>query len=282
MKRLFPKMLIAVVKSISLLLAVGLLCTFSLALKTKELADDVWKRLGLSQVDGNLSIYHSVQNGNLVYYTKSAKSIAQGDRLAVINQLVAHSKKYIASDEFKRKYENERKLRMPAAPQISTISADSIRRVEKARIEAAIKYEEGNANHPNSKVRNAVPYRIENLKKDLKAVDDPNNKRILMIINQAEAWNTALLNQYKKDLQKLDTDLPPNPRDLIKRRLQEILDITAEVDYDAELMEVGKYKKFVNPLYEKKSKDWKLAFRAGRQNTEAVREIAKEWLEEFK
>ena len=281
MKRLFPKMLIAAAKSISLLLAVGLLCIFSLALKTKELADDVWKRLGLSQVDCNLSIYHSVQNGKLVYYTKNAKNIAQGDRIAIINQLVAYSKKYITSDEFKRKYENERKLRMPAAPQISTISADSIRAVEKVRIETAIKNEEGNVNHPNSKVRNAVPTRIENLKKELKAVDDPNNKRIQMIINQAEAWNTALVNQYKKDLQKLDTDLPPNPRDLIKRRLQEILDITTEVDYDAELIEVGKFKKFVNPLYEKKSKDWKLAFRAGRETTEAVRAFAKKWLQEF-
>ena len=73
---------------------------------------------------------------------------------------------------------------------------------------------------------------------------------------------------------------------LIKKRLEEILNITADVDYAAELKETEwkgkKWKVFVNPAYEKKSKEWKLAFRAGKPVTDAVRAAAEKWLKEFK
>ena len=64
--------------------------------------------------------------------------------------------------------------------------------------------------------------------------------------------------------------------------LQEILDVTADVDYNAELKQGPKYKVFVNPVYEKKSKDWKLAYRAGKQAVDAVRAAAQKWLGEIK
>ena len=278
MKSSNPKILFAIIKAISLFLVVGLVCLFTLALKTKKLADDVWKQLGISQTDGNIYIYNSVQNGSLQYYIKNAKNLVKGDRTAIVNQLVEYAQKYVESDEFKRRYENERKIRKPKEPELSRISADSIRMAERTRIENQIKQAEANANSPNEKLRNSVPYRIETLKKELKAVDDPNNKSVQAKINQAESMNTAVLNQYKKDLEKLETDLPVNPKVLLKRRLQQVLDITADVDYDAELKEVGKFKVFVNPVYEKKSKDWKLAYRAGRQTTELIRAWAKKWV----
>jgi len=35
-------------------------------------------------------------------------------------------------------------------------------------------------------------------------------------------------------------------------------------------------------VYEKKSKEWKLAFRAGKETTDAIRTIAQKWLQEIK
>ena len=87
---------------------------------------------------------------------------------------------------------------------------------------------------------------------------------------------------YAESLQKLETQYPENPTLLIKKRLQEILDITADVDFGAELKDQGKLKVFVNPVYEKKPAEWKLAFRAGKEVTDAVRAAAQEWLRELK
>jgi len=270
-------------QTLSVFLLVSLVSFLTLALKARKFADDVWTQLGITPKDGISNIHTSIQSGYLSYYgAKNAKDIAIGDRTAVINQLVAQAKKYITSDEFKRRYENERKLRMPKEPQLFEISVDEIRAKEKQRIEQAIKQTEANANHPNPKVKNGVPKALENLNAELKTVDDPNNKNVQREIKQLESWNNAAVAQYKTQLQKLDADYPPNPQDMIKKRLQQILDVTADVDYSAELKEAGQFKVFVNPLYEKKPKEWKLAFRAGKETTDAVRAIAQRWLLEIK
>lgn len=270
-------------QTLSVFLLLLLISYLTLALKATKIADDVWTQLGITSKDGISNLHSSIQTGSLSYFgAKNAAGIPIGSRTAVINQLVAQAKKYIASDEFKRRYENERKLRMPKEPELFQISVDEIRAKEKQRIEQAIKQTEANANHPNPKIKNGVPKALENLNAELKTVDDPNNKNVQREVKQLEAWNNAALAQHKSQLQKLDIDFPQNPQELIKRRLQQMLDVTADVDYNAELKEVGKFKVFVNPAYEKKSKDWKLAFRAGKETTEAIRAVAQKWLLELK
>ena len=283
MKRLSSKLLIAIkISFASLFLMFVLLSTVSLT--ANKIFADIWQQLGITQSVGNNNIYFSVRDGRLAYTIKNAKNISQKDRAAIVNQLVAYAKKYTSSEEFKKKYENDRKLMMPKKPQTETINVDSIKTAEKQRIETQIKQTEANANHPNPKVRNGVPAGLERLKKELQTVEDGTCVCIKNKVRQMESWNNAALNQYNKGLEKLDRDLPPNPQDLIKRRLQEMLDVTADVDYTAELKDGynKKFKVFVNPVYEKKSKDWKLAYRAGKETTDLVRAAAEKWLSEFK
>lgn len=70
---------------------------------------------------------------------------------------------------------------------------------------------------------------------------------------------------------------PAEASDLIKKRLQDFLEISSTVDFDAEL-EDGK---FVNPDYEKKSPEWKMCYRAGKDVVLAAREEAQKWLDEM-
>ena len=275
--------LLTAIRIFSVVFLAGLFCFFTLALRTKAITDDLWKQLGLLQTEANIYIKYSTINGSLQYFgAKNAKNILAGDRVAVINELFAYAKKYVASDEFRRAYENERKLNKPADQVTFGGSADSIRAAEKKRINEAIKQTEANANNPNPKIKNAVPLRLENLRKELAAVDDPNNKIIQAKLNQLQQMNNSLASQYNDAMKKFEMKYPENPQVLIKARLQEILIITADVDYKAELQQVGKWMKFVNPDYEKKPKEWKLAFRAGKPATDAVRALAEKWLKEFK
>jgi hypothetical protein len=60
------------------------------------------------------------------------------------------------------------------------------------------------------------------------------------------------------------------------------LNKTADIDYAAELKDGYKGKKvFVNPTYERKPAEWKLAFRAGKAATDAIRAAAVQWLKEL-
>ena len=61
-----------------------------------------------------------------------------------------------------------------------------------------------------------------------------------------------------------------------------MLEITKDVDYNAELKEINNKKKFVNASYEAKRPEWKMAFRAGKEVTEVTRAFAEQWLDELK
>lgn len=279
MKPAFIKVLTIATKTICVLISVVCLCLFMLAFKTA----DLWTQLGIKQSDANVDIRVSIMSNYLQYAgARNAKNIAAANRPAIVNELVAYSKKFATTAEFKKEYAFERSKNKPKDPNLFSINVDSIRNAQKQFVLQSIKQTEANANSPNTKLKNSVPARLETLKKELIALDDPNNKKVQAEVNQLESWNKASMDAYQKEMDKFNTNYPENPQLLIKKRLQDILDITADVDYSAELKQVGKFKVFVNPEYEKKSKEWKLAYRAGKAATDAVRAAAQKWLSEFK
>ena len=82
-----------------------------------------------------------------------------------------------------------------------------------------------------------------------------------------------------KQLNKADDEkrYPSEAKELIKQRLKTFLDISATVDFDAQL----NGSMFANPEYEAKSGEWKMCFRAGKAVVQAAREEAQAWLKEL-
>jgi hypothetical protein len=268
-------------KAILTLLAICFFFFFIVAMKTQQTADDIWKQLGLATPDAHLNINNSFLQGRLYYFgAKNAKNVATDDRAAVVNQLIAYAQKYYGSPEFKTSYKNSREKFKPAEPQeLPVPTEEQVKAEERNRLEQQLKVAEGNLNSPNSKIKNSAPHAIDNIKKQIQALDEPNNPTIKRRLDNANRMNDAIRNKYKADIQKFETRYPEDPQILLKKRLQEVLDITADVDYAAELKEGYQGKKvFVNPAYEKKPAEWKLAFRAGKPVTDAVRKAAQEWL----
>lgn len=277
------KVFVAGSKILAVLSIVSLFGFSIISVQTKQVVDDVWKQLGLTLPEANRNINSSFIYGNL-YYTgaKYAKSIAVGDRVGIINQLVTYAKKYWNSNEFKTAYNDYRMRNKPAEPMKLPVTAESIKTQEKNRLEKNLKTAEEGLNSTNPKIKNGAPFRIENIKKELAALDDPNNATIKKRLDDAKRSDDYAVKLYNQAMEKFEMEYPTDPTTLLKKRLQQILDITENVDYAAELKNGNKFKLFVNPEYEKKPKEWKLAYRAGKQTTDAVRAAAQQWLKELK
>lgn len=82
-----------------------------------------------------------------------------------------------------------------------------------------------------------------------------------------------------KQLNKGDDNkkYPVNADELIKSRLESFMEISATVDFNAEL----NGSMFANPEYEKKTDQWKMCFRAGKAVIAAAREEVAIWLKEL-
>ena len=272
-----------VLKFVSFLLVIGVLSFMTIAMKAKEYADDVWKHLGLSIPDANRNINNSFFQAHLQYYgAKNAARLPPEKRVAIVNDVVGYARIYLGSSEFKSVYKTFRDRRKPEEPGRFPIDAESLRAEEKERLQRNLKMAEEGLNSPNPKIKNGAPARIEHIKKELAAVDNPDNPTIKRRLADADRSYEYALKLHAKAMEKYLMEYPEDPNEMLKKRLLKIIEVTEDVDYSAELKEMNNLKVFVNPVYEKKPAEWKLAFRAGKPTTDAVRSAAQQWLKELK
>ena len=114
-------------------------------------------------------------------------------------------------------------------------------------------------------------------KKWRKGKINPNEKTKLGLPKLGKMLENRIDN--KVDKASLEKKYPSEPIDLIKQRLTDFLEVSADVDFDAELKPNSST--FKNPDYEKKDGYWKMCYRAGREVVAAAREEAKKWLDEL-
>ncbi|MBL7725118.1 MAG: hypothetical protein JNK27_13280 [Chitinophagaceae bacterium] len=252
-------------------LAIGLL--FS----AFKMVDDIITRLGMQQENAQWHIIRNfigrfdtgpmepgVEDGpaNSVYKqlqsfriptAKLLPSVISGDKAAAAKELCEYVKKYVNSVEFATEYVKLREGAIPLTDRGMSLS-DLKRNSEVHRLNIK--------NYPND-----TKYVAEQQK-----LLDESEKKIAVMLDAAkkpfpgrEAWEKLY---------------PVDPAVIIKARLQEYLQVAATVDFTAKLTEPDKYKikKFVNPVYEKKSLKWKAIYRAGKEVNDAVTAFVKEWL----
>ena len=123
---------------------------------------------------------------------------------------------------------------------------------------------------------------LEAAKQNLKQAEDPNNKYIKAYTQNFPSMQKQMKELHERALADWEAKYPTNHLQYIKFRLQDFLDATDSIDFGAQLVERGGKKYFVNPAYESKGYNWKLAFRAGKDAVETARNFAKEWMNEIR
>jgi len=242
-----------------------------------KIADDIITRLGMQQENAQWHIIRNfigrfdtgpmepgVEDGpaNSVYKqlqsfriptAKLLPSVISGDKASAAKELCEYVKKYVNSVEFATEYAKLRESAIPLTDRGMSLS-DLKRNSDVHRLNIK--------NYPND-----TKYVAEQQK-----LLEENEKKIVAMLEAAkkpfpgkEAWEKLY---------------PADPAVMIKSRLQEYLQVAATVDFNAKLTEPDRYKikKFVNPVYEKKSLKWKAIYRAGKEVNDAVTAFVKEWL----
>jgi hypothetical protein len=105
-----------------------------------------------------LNIKNSILQGSLYYYgAKNAKNIIAGNRVAVVNEVVAYAKKYSSSPEFKASYKKYRDEMKPKPYEYVPATAEAIKAKERQRLEMNLKTAEEGLNSTNPKIKNVRP-----------------------------------------------------------------------------------------------------------------------------
>lgn len=263
--------------SLPLLIVLYLLfCSFA----AHRLTDDFLKHLGIAKKDADDKITQSILGGGLdLYGVKNAKNIALGNRQAVVLDLLAYTKKQVMSPAFIKAYNALREQHRPEdfVPQ----TPEQLKAEQLARAREAVAQTEESLRKADANMKSLFQQTVDAAKKMLKEAEDPNNRIYLTygrnyqkLVQQAKESNAANTAQF-------EIKYPANHLHYVKKRLQEFMYATADIDFNAALKAKDGKQVFVNPAYERKDRRWKMAFRAGKEVVEPARAFVEKWMEEI-
>ncbi|MGN6355814.1 MAG: hypothetical protein ACTHLB_20675 [Parafilimonas sp.] len=257
-------------------------CYALLSFKTTRFNNDVFAIIGISSTQANEKISNSILNGYMqTWGIKNVKNIAAGNRSAVAMDLLSHTKKYLSSDDFVRLYAAEKenhKPQLPAAPATPEAYRKELIGQATQTLESAQKYYDNASAEDKASFKSA----LDDAKKYLEDLQKPDNEFLKYYTDNY----ATMLEYYSKDstdkAAKWQESYPDNPMLFIKKRLEEFMAATADIDFNAATIERNGKLYFADQKYEAKNNKWKMAFRAGSDVVQTSRTFVQQWINEIK
>lgn len=258
------------------LLAVIALC-FIAATKTD---DELMELLGIQQSGAQDLVEQGLINETFdTRILKKAREILPGKRPEVIRLIYLFARNYITSDHFRQHYETLRMSEKPALSPLQSpeeMQASTIQALEKSFEESKNQY--ANATEALKPVFKSL---IEETEKLLADARDPASEQNSIYRENYAAMKEMQEIAWKNQLTRWEEKYPEKTDDYIRIKLTSFLLKTENIDFNADLKDENGKMKFVNPAYESKDKQWKLAFRLGPEVISTARKYAEQWLAEL-
>ena len=237
-------------------------------------ADDITAKYGLQPVDLHSAVFSNITGDSLWMPTptQQLRALDAKGRVVAIETLGALAREYVASDDFKQRYATWRKDQVGDPPPKPKSYEQALKEQKEQMAEMDRKMEEQIKSLPPDQAANARDA-LKGLMNDPSRYPDRTQYQ-KMIKDQYEAAQEA----YKARDAKYPADFKP----LLKASLQRFLDSTADVDFNAKLVDLSGHKVFANNDDERKPEMWKRAYRAGPEATQAARKVAQDWLKALK
>lgn len=262
-----------------LLVGVMVMCTTAFTIRFISILD----QLKIVEKEAKEYIFSDFAGGSLQFpYSAVAKNLAVNKRAEVVKQLGDYIRKYTESAEFAQAYEAYKAEMAGDKPQKK--SKEQLLKERIAQLKEDIKNAEEEVKSARGDMKKLYEETLKQMKDNLAALANPSHPRHKMYL-------ADLMDEYEEEYQEAmemsggndaEYAMPATPRELVKLRLKEFLDLTADIDFDAKLVQSGKVKKFADPRLEAKSHEWKYCFRAGKETITAAREYARNWLNALK
>ncbi len=232
---------------------------------------EVSARLAGAFIENHLPVYPSARS----YHAASTSA-----QVAFVKAFLATVKAGTQTNTFRADYAKRRASAKPQPPKDNG-SADDQVSAQQARQRKQIEDTKKQIASMPANMQPQMLAMIQKMEDDMKK-QDADSRYQSMLKQGAELQGQEDQKRYERDSADWQIRFPENPDELIAKRLKEFLALSAEIDFGAQLTASGKgVSRFADAQYEKKSSEWKLCFRAGREPVAAARAFAQEWLKQL-
>lgn len=247
-------------------------------------AADVLAQIGLTPAAAHEVLITGVGSG-WINYGMAAPAFRKAPaalRVELANGVIAWARSYTASPEFKASYAKLRDNRKPTAPKVEGTPEEEYARQREQQAKDQAKGAEDMKKAMASMApeqRKQMEEAMQQAAEVMKQMDTPEMRK--MMIDGIRMTREQQAATYAADMKKWTEDYPENPAPVIAKRLKAFLAVSADVDFDAKLVEKNGKMRFANESYESKPSEWKLCYRAGKEPVAAARTAAQAWLKEL-
>ena len=244
-------------------------------------ANDVFQQMKFPKAEAGSAVVNAFVYGHVDYHRVRGvfKAAAPAARAAMTEQVLMWTKSYVSTPQFAQEYAKFRNESKPEGS-ASAASIDQELAEQRAQRKAEMEQMKKDIAAMPAEYRAAAEAGYKAAVEASKEYDTPEFRKMeretLIAERQADASDS------EERIAEWERNWPADHRALVKRRLNEFLSATADVDYGAQLVNKGGKMRFANAAYEGKPNNWKLAYRAGKEPTEKARAFAKAWLAELK
>ena len=215
---------------------------------------------------------------------RELKSIAAGERAEIVKAVGKYVKEYVSTEKFIKKYNAYCETQKPIPPE-KPKTAEELKNQQRENFKQTIETMKETKKSLAADQQAAMDETIKSLEQQLKDIDDPNKTLFTPEFEKItmQAYDQQMAD-YNQKVTEWEKEYPENkPNAMIKKWLTKFLEVSADVDFNAQLAEAERGKKvFIKSEYERKPDTWKLCYRSGKEAVKAGREFAQAWLNELK
>jgi flagellar biosynthesis GTPase FlhF len=234
--------------------------------------------LGVDEATARRGFVNALAGGYVDVFqaAKVFKAAPPATRAALVKGAMAWARTFMESAAFKADYDKQRLADVPNPPKFKN-TVDEELAAQSAERHRSLENTKKNLEKMTPELRAQMEPTIKQLEAQNEKFDkDP--KMIVMMRQGIEMQRASDQKAYEDRIKAHDKRFPADPNVLVARRLQEFLDVSKDVDFDAKLVGAPRAQRFADARYEGKRTEWKLCFRAGKEAVTAAREAAQAWL----
>lgn len=240
-------------------------------------AQDHLGTLGISEGRAKEAVFDSFMSDAVSIAGKPAAFLAMSStaRVALVNFALNLARTFVESDDFKRRYADHREANGPE-PLPEEQTADVIFAKQRAGFENQVAEMRKLFDQITPEQRVTLEAGWKDMRQQLDQMEK--GERRTEIERLLKEQRAEQLRGREAAMKEFDKVYPEDPRALVAMRLRRFLDVTADINYGAQLVDKDKKKVFADSALEAKPAEWKMAFRAGKPATDAARAFAQKWL----
>lgn len=250
----------------------------------QQTIDELLQRLDLSKDGAEQYVWSNCSNNAFYFpYPGDLKNAPVNEKTAIVKIVGGFSKAYINSGAFQQQYAQYREDMKPTPPDAPKKMAD-MRKEQKAQMQTSLAEMEKARDKAPADQKGMYNETITMIQTQIKEIDNPDNPMYSADMDKyMQQGYEQQMQQYNQQVAEWEQEYPVDSKGMVKAWIQEFLDVSANVDFNAKTR-TNQYGKKVFELseYEEQSDLWKLCYRAGKETTEAGRAFAQEWLKELK